>query len=141
MRPKVLSDYISSTMADRALSQKENTLSIPKVPSPTPLRTLFSMKSGAWSISQENIAIDLAKSSNWRECIQTIISSSDGAPLQEPREYDGKFIFFGDVTSAVKLDRKAFLSRLGQWPPVRSDLDVMVRRRFSLEEREEGEKE
>jgi len=127
MRTKGLSDYVSYRMADVALEKSEERLPLPSVESPIPLRALFATELGKWSEPQEDVAIAVAKGSNWRECIQTIISSVDGTPLQPPQQHDGTFVFFGGVTSAVKIDPEVFLHLLGQWPPVRSDLDSMAR--------------
>lgn len=132
MRTKGLSDYVSYRMADVALEKNEGMLPLPAVESPEPLRALFAMESGEWSEVQEVMAIKLAKDSNWRECIQTIISSVDGTPLQPPQQHDGTFVFFGGVTTAVKIDPEVFLDLLGQWPPVRPDQDSMVRTELPL---------
>lgn len=127
LRTKALSDYVSYRMVEASQSHQEHGLSLPVVSAPIPLRVLFSSELGQWSRSQEEAALALAESSNWRQCIESTISSVGGEPLEPPRQDDGSFIFTGALTMKVKIDREVFLELLGQWPPVSAELDAMVR--------------
>ena len=131
-RNPALSDYVMFRMATNELAQKNMDLSLPVVQPPTPLRALFGSVTEAWSESQTSAAAEMAKSDAWLECIQTIIASSDGVPLQEPRHENGKYIFSGNLTTTTVLDQKRFMERLGMWPPFNADAEVRVREALAV---------
>lgn len=124
MRNQALSAYIMSRMTDVAHQKQGDVFSGPKTPSPQPLRALFPSGRESWHPSQTNAAIEIAKVSKWQDCIETIIASADGSPLEEPKQESGKFIFSGETTSTIKIKHEVFLKHLGEWPPITIELEA-----------------
>ncbi len=127
LRSPALSAYVMYRMADAAHQRQGSVLSFPETPNPQPLRAFFSSNANAWSENQTTIAIEIARSSKWRDCIETVIASADGSPLDNPRQENGQFIFSGEATSTTEIKRETFLQHLGQWPPIDASLDSRVR--------------
>ena len=126
-RSPALSAYVTHRMAATELTKRGADLSIPAVQPPIPLRGLFGLAPLGWSETQLRAATGLAKSAAWRDCIQTTIASQDGAPLPEPRQEDGKYVFVGDVVTTTELNQERLLQRLGMWPPIDADSEGQVR--------------
>ncbi|MBK7646963.1 MAG: hypothetical protein IPJ12_07365 [Betaproteobacteria bacterium] len=127
MRNQALSDYVMYRISCVAHQKQGDVLSLAETPSPQPLRALFPSDADAWHKSQTNAAIEIAKSSKWRDCIEMIVASADGSPLDEPKQESGKFIFHGETTSTIEIRHQAFLKRLGEWPPIDTELELKIR--------------
>jgi hypothetical protein len=130
LRNPALSAYVMYRMASATHQRQGNVLSLPKKPGPQPLRAFFSLNAGTWSEIQTTAAIEIARVSTWRDCIETIIASTDGFPLDNPKQENGKFIFSGETASTTKIKREAFLRHLGQWPPINAQLESRARMRL-----------
>lgn len=127
MRNQALSAYIMSCMADVAHKRQGDVFSGPETSSPQPLRALFPAGGESWNSIQTNTAIKIAKVSSWQDCMETIVASADGSPLDEPKQESGKFIFSGGATSEIKIKQEVFLKRLGEWPPIDMGLEAWAR--------------
>jgi len=136
MRNQALSAYIMSRMTDVAHQKQGDVFSGPKMPSPQPLRALFPAGGDLWPQSQTNAAIKIAKDSKWQDCIETIIASTDGSPLDEPNQESGKFIFSGETTSTIKIKHEVFLKHLGEWPPINMELEAKARNDLNFKRKE-----
>ncbi len=132
MRNQALSTYIMSRMTDVAHQKQGDVFSVPKMPSPQPLRALFPAGGESWHPIQTNVAIEIAKVSKWQDCTETIIASADGSPLDAPKQESGKFIFSGETTSTIKIKREVFLKHLGEWPPIDMELEAKARNDLNL---------
>lgn len=126
-RNPALSAYVMYRMAATELAQKDVDISLPRVQPPIPLRRLFGSTPDGWSEAELRVARELAKSEGWRDCIQTTIASTDGAPLHEPRHENGKYVFVGSIAATTELNQERFLDRLGMWPPIDADSEERVR--------------
>lgn len=139
MRNQALSDYATCRMACYAHKKQKSSLIFPQVPSPQPLRALFPYGTESWHPSQSNAAIEIARASGWRDCIDTVIASTDGSPLAEPRQENRSFIFSGEMTLTLKVRDDVFLKHLGEWPPIAAELESKIRNDLkSAREKEEG---
>lgn len=127
MRNQALSAYIMSRMTDVAYQKQGDVFSGYQVPSPQPLRALFPAGGESWHPIQTSAAIEIVKDSKWQDCIETIIASADGSPLDEPKQESGKFIFSGETTSTIKIKHEVFLKHLGEWPPIDMELEAKAR--------------
>lgn len=132
MRNQALSAYIMSRMTHVAHQKQGDVFSGPKMPSPQPLRALFPAGEESWHPIQTNVAIEIAKASKWQDCTETIIASADGSPLDAPKQESGKFIFFGETTSTIKIKHEVFLKHLGEWPPIDMELEAKARNDLNL---------
>lgn len=142
MRNQALSAYVMSRMAGVAHQRHGDELSIPKMPSPQPLRALFPAETDAWDESQTNAAIEISKSKKWLDCIETIIVSADGSRLGEPRHDNGKFIFSGEAISATRIIHEVFRRHIGRWPPIDEELESKIRNELkSVKKRKSAEHE
>jgi hypothetical protein len=127
LRNPALSAYVMYRMAGAAHQRQGSVLSLPEPPSPQPLRTFFSSNADVWSKNQTAAAVEIARSSKWPDCVKTIIASTDGSPLDNPRQENGKFVFSGEATSTTEIKRESFLRHLGQWPSIDAQLESRVR--------------
>lgn len=127
MRNQALSAYIMPRMTDVAHQKQGNVFSGPKMSRPQPLRALFPAVGESWHQIQTNVANEIAKVSKWKDCVETIIASADGSPLDEPQQESGKFIFSGETTSTIKIKHGVFLKHLGEWPPIDMELEAKAR--------------
>jgi len=128
LRPPILSTYVVFRMAivthqkqgDDLFFEKNNTV-------PKPLRTFFSTSASSWSDNQRDAALDIVRTKGWRDCIETIVTSADGTPLDSPRLENGKYFFSGEVKLTTKIEREVFFRHLGEWPPIDTQLESRVR--------------
>ncbi len=127
MRNQALSAYIMFRMTDVAHQKQGDVFSGPKTPSPQPLRAIFPSARELWHPIQEKAAIEIAKVSKWQDCLETIIASADGSPLDEPKQESGKYIFSGETNSTIKIKQDVFLKHLGEWSPMEMELEAKVR--------------
>lgn len=127
IRNQALSAYVMYRMAGVEHQKQEDIFSLPVTPSPQPLRGLFPYGAESWDKSQINAAIAIAKGCKWWDCIETIIASTDGSPLKEPRQENGSYIFSGETTSTIQVLHDVFLKRLGEWPPIDVKLESEIR--------------
>jgi len=127
MRNQALSAYVMYRMACVAHQKQGSELFLPKTSSPQPLRALFPCNEGSWNKSQINAAIEIAKARKWRDCIDTVIASTDGSFLTEPKRENGNFIFSGETTSTMRVRHDVFLKHLGEWPPIGAELELKIR--------------
>ena len=127
MRSQPLSAYVTYRMAGMEHKRHRDDLSLPETPSPQPLRALFPSGMDAWHKSQTRASIEIAKGSMWRDCIETVIASTDNSLLDEPKQENGTFIFCGETTSTVRIKHQAFLNRLRAWPPINAELESKIR--------------
>lgn len=130
LRGPALSAYAMYRMAVAAHQGQGDVLSIPEKPIPQPLRAFFASNADSWSDNQTAAALEIARTRKWRDCIETIITSADGSPLDSPKLENGKFVFSGEATSTTKIEREAFLRHLGDWPPIDTQLESRVRERL-----------
>lgn len=131
MRNQNLSAYVMYRMASDAHQMQEDGLSIPNMARPQPLRAFFPSEIDTWQTSQTLAAMEIAKHSKWRDCIETSISSVDGSLLDQPRSENQTFIFAGEATAKVRLRHEAFFDRIGKWPPIDADLESRVKKDLS----------
>ncbi|NMG17792.1 hypothetical protein [Aromatoleum bremense] len=127
IRNQALSAYVMYHMSNVAHLKQGDVLSLPETPSPQPLRSLFPYETDEWHKNQTNAALEIAKGSKWRDCIEMIVASADGSPLDEPKQENGKFIFPGETTSTIEIRHQAFLNRIGEWPPIDAELESKIR--------------
>lgn len=127
MRNQELSAYIMSRMTDVAHQKQGDVFSAPKVSSPQPLRALFPENGESWHQIHTNVAIEIAKVNKWQDCIETIVASADGSPLDVPKQDRGKYIFSGETISTKKMKHEVFLKHLGEWPPVDAMLESRIK--------------
>lgn len=127
MRNRELSAYTMYRMSCVAHQKQGDALSLPEAPTPQPLRAFFPLEIDAWNKILTNAAIEIAKESKWRDCIETIVTSSDGSPLAKPKQENGKFIFTGETNSTIEIRHQAFLNRIGEWPPIDGELEGRIR--------------
>lgn len=137
MRNQALSAYAMYRMACFAHQKQGSELILPETPSPQPLRALFPCDAESWRESQINAAVEITKVSKWRDCIDTVIASTDGSPLTEPKQENGSFIFFGETTSTTKVRHDVFLKHLGEWPPIDAKLESKIRNDLKSARKEE----
>lgn len=137
MRNQALSEYIMYRMACCAHQNQKSELILPETPCPQPLRALFPRNTESWRGSQINAAIEIAKVSKWRDCIDTVIASTDGSPLTEPKQENGSFIFSGEATSTIEVRHDVFLKHLGEWPPIDANLESKIRNDLNSARKEE----
>ena len=137
MRNQALSAYAMYRMACFAHQKQGDELILPETPSPQPLRALFPCNAESWRESQINAAVEIAKVSKWRDCIDTVIASTDGSPLTEPKQENGSFIFSGETTSTKKVRHDVFLKHLGEWPPIDAKLESKIRNDLKSARKEE----
>lgn len=127
MRNQALSAYIMSRMTDVAHQKQGDVFSCPKMSNPQPLRALFPVGGVSWHPIHTKVAIEIAKANKWQDCIEPIIASADGSPLDEPKQDSGKYIFSGETTSTKKIKHEVFLKHLGEWPPIDAKLELRIR--------------
>lgn len=127
MRNQALSAYVTYRMAYVAHQKQRSELILPETLSTQPLRALFPRHTELWSENQTNAAIEIAKVSNWRDCIDTVIASTDGSPLENPRHENGKFVFSGEASLTITILYDTFLRRLGEWPSIDVKLESKIR--------------
>ncbi|HRO56085.1 MAG TPA: hypothetical protein PK667_05860 [Nitrosomonas europaea] len=127
LRDPALAAYVMYRMAVAAHQRQGDVLSLPENPIPQPLRACFASTADSWSDNQTAAALEIARTRKWRDCIETVIASVDGSPLDNPRQENGQFIFSGEATSTTEIKRETFLQHLGQWPPIDASLDSRVR--------------
>jgi hypothetical protein len=127
MRNQALSGYVMYRMSCVAHQKQGDVFSLPETLIPQPLRALFPSGTNAWQKCQTNAAIEIAKGSKWRDCIEMIVASADGSPLDEPKQENGKFIFSGETTSTIEIRHEDFLKRIGEWPPIDAKLESRIR--------------
>lgn len=137
MRNQALSAYVMYRMASVAHHKQGDVFSLPETLSPQPLRALFPVETDAWNKSQTNAAIEISKANKWLDCIETIIASADGVPLDEPKQENGKFIFSGETISTIRISHEVFLRHLGEWPPIDSELESKIRNELKYVKKEE----
>jgi len=137
MRNQALSEYIMYRMACCAHQNQKSELILPETPCPQPLRALFPRNTESWRGSQINAAIEIAKVSKWRDCIDTVIASTDGSPLTEPKQENGSFIFSGEATSTIEVRHDVFLKHLGEWPSIDANLESKIRNDLNSARKEE----
>lgn len=137
MRNQALSAYAMYRMACFAHQKQGGELILPETPSPQPLRALFPCDAESWHKSQINAAIEIAKVSKWRDCIDTVIASTDGSSLTEPKQESGSFVFSGETTSTMKVRHDVFLKHLGEWPPIDANLESKIRNDLNSAGKEE----
>lgn len=137
MRNQALSAYVMYRMASVAHQKQGSELILPKTSSPQPLRALFPCNAESWNKSQINAAIEIAKVSKWRGCIETVIASTDSSPLENPRHENGKFVFSGEASLTIKILHDAFLRRLGEWPSIDAKLESKIRNDLNSARKEE----
>lgn len=137
MRNQALSAYVMYRMASVAHQKQGGELILPKTSSPQPLRALFPCNAESWNKSQINAAIEIAKVSKWRGCIETVIASTDSSPLENPRHENGKFVFSGEASLMIKILHDAFLRRLGEWPSIDAKLESKIRNDLNSARKEE----
>lgn len=137
MRNQALSAYVMYRMASVAHQKQGRELSLPKTSSPQPLRALFPCNVASWNKSQINAAIEIAKVRKWRDCIDTVIASTDSSPLENPRHENGKFVFSGEASLTIKILHDAFLRRLGEWPSIDAKLESKIRNDLNSARKEE----
>ena len=137
MRNQALSAYVMYRMASVAHQKQGSELILPKTSSPQPLRALFPCNAESWNKSQINAAIEIAKISKWRGCIETVIASTDSSPLENPRHENGKFVFSGEASLTIKILHDAFLRRLGEWPSIDAKLESKIRNDLNSARKEE----
>jgi hypothetical protein len=130
MRNQELSGYVMYRMSCVAHQKQGDVFSLPETPIPQPLRSLFPSGTDAWNKSQTNAAIEIAKGSKWKDCIETIVASADGSPLDEPKQENGKFIFSGETSSTIEIRHQAFLEHIGEWPPIDTALEFKIKGDF-----------
>jgi hypothetical protein len=128
MRNQNLSAYVMHRMASAAHQKNGDDLSFPIMARPQPLRAFFPSETDAWQTSQTLAALEIAKRNKWRDCVETIISSPDGSPLEPPRSENQTFIFSGEATAKLGIRHKVFLDRFGKWPPIDADLESRVKK-------------
>lgn len=138
MRNQSLSAYVMYRMASAAHQKQGGELTLPKIPSPQPLRALFPCDAESWRKSQINAAIDIAKARKWMDCIETVIASTDGSPLTEPKQENGRFVFSGQATLTMNIQHDVFLKHLGEWPPIDAELESKIRKDLNSAEKEEA---
>lgn len=138
MRNQAFSAFVMYRMACFAHKKQGDELILPETFTPQPLRALFPCDAESWDQTQVNAASEIAQVSNWRDCIDTVITSADGSPLAEPKQENGSFIFSGETVSTKKVRHDAFLKHLGQWPPLDEKLESMIRNSLKLARKEEG---
>jgi hypothetical protein len=127
LRNPALANYVMCYMASIAHQKQGDVLTFPERPSPQPLRVFFSLNTDTWNENQTAASIEIAQSSKWQDCIETIIASIDGFPLDDPKQKNGQFIFSGAVTLTMEIKREIFLQHLGQWPPINAQLESRVK--------------
>ena len=137
MRNQALSAYVMYRMACFAHQKQGGELILPETSSPQPLRALFPCDAESWHKSKINAAIEISKANKWRDCIDTVIASTDGSPLAEPKQENGNFIFSGEATSTKKVRHDVFLKHLGEWPLIDAKLESKIRNDLSSVEKEE----
>lgn len=127
MRNQALSAYVMSYMTDIAHQKQGDGFKGPKMPTPQPLRALFPAGGESWRPFHTNAAFEIAKVNKWQDCIETIIASPDGSPLDAPKQDSGKFIFSGETVSTKRVKHEVFLKHLGEWPPIDPELESKIR--------------
>jgi hypothetical protein len=115
-------------MASAAHQKHGDDLSFPIMARPQPLRAFFPSETDTWQTSQTLAALEIAKRNKWRDCVETIISSPDGSPLEPPRSENQTFIFSGEATAKLRIRHEVFLDRIGKWPPIDADLESRVKK-------------
>lgn len=138
LRNEALTAYATYRMACFAHQRQGGELILPEAPSPQPLRALFPCDAESWRKSQINAAIEIAKVSKWSDCVDTVIASTDGTPLTEPKRENGSFIFSGETTSTKKVRHDVFLKHLGEWPPIDAKLESKIRNDLNSARKEEA---
>jgi len=130
MRDLDLSAYVSCRMIEAEHRKQDDKLTLERPSCPKPLRQLFTSASGEWNDKQKAVALDLAKKSNWNDCIQTHITLAEG-DLPESFKREGlQVVLPGKVTTREKVDKAKFMHRLGQWPPVDLQIQSEIRKNF-----------
>lgn len=137
LRNEALSDYSMYRMACFAHQKQGSKLILPEARSPQPLRALFTSDAEPWRKSQINAAIEIAKANKWSDCIDTVITSTDGFPLSEPKQENGSFIFSGGTTSTTTIRHDVFLKHLGEWQPIDAKMESTIRKYFNSSGKEE----
>ncbi len=139
MRNQELSAYVMYRMAGVVHQKQGDDLSLPETPRPQPLRALFPVGADTWNDSQKSAAMKISEDNAWRDCIETIVASADGFPLDEPRQENGKFIFSGKAKSTPRIVHEIFLRRLGEWPPIDGELELEIRNALKFVRKEDME--
>ena len=147
LRDPDLSAYVAFRMADAEHRKQGDNLTMHAPPRPKPLRELFTLPSGEWNSMTKDVAVELASKCNWNDCIQTRITLAEGLPDEKlPESFERKdlqVVLPGRVTTVTEeVDEAKFLHRLGQWPPIATQIESEVRKNIGslqkIEERANG---
>lgn len=130
LRDPTLSAYVMYRMAVAAHQRQGDVLSLPEKPIPQPLRAFFASNTDSWSDNQTTAALEIARARRWPDCIETIIASVDGSPLDSCKQENGQLIFPGKATSTTKIKHADFLRNLGNWSPIDTQFESRVRERL-----------
>jgi hypothetical protein len=128
LRDPDLSAYVAYRMADAEHRKQDDNLTLEAPPRPKPLRELFTSHSGEWNRTQKYVAVELASSCNWNDCIQTRITLAEGDYPGSFERNDLQVVLPGRVTTVTEVDKAKFLHRLGQWPLVDPQIEADVRK-------------
>jgi len=139
LRDPNLSAYVAFCMADAEHRKQGDNLAMDAPLRPKPLREIFTSPSGERNSMKKGVAVELASKCNWNDCIQTRITLAEG-DLPESFERKGlQVVLPGRVTTVTEeVEETKFLHRLGQWPPIASDIESEMREKLAhaTEERE-----
>lgn len=131
LRNPDMSAYVSFRMADAEHRKQGDKLIMDAPPRPKPLRELFTSQLGEWNSMQKDTALKLSKNCNWNDCIQTRITMAEG-DFPERIEPNGlEIVIPGRVTVTEEVDKAKFLSRLGQWPLINTEIESEVRKKIA----------
>ena len=128
LRYPQLSAYVSYRMADAEHCNHGASFAVNKPPPPKPLREFFITFSGECSTQQRRFALELARKCQWNDCIQTRITLAEGDYPDSFRRNVLQVILPGMVMVVEEVDMDGFLRRLGQWPPIPSQIEADLRK-------------
>lgn len=143
LRDPDMSAYVAFRMVDAEHRKQGDNLTMDVPPRPKPLRELFTSPGGEWGSNKKDVAVELANKCNWNDCIQTRIALAEG-DLPESFERTGLHVVVpGRVTAVTEeVDEANFLHRLGQLPPIASQIESEVRKKLvrlqEIEEKSNG---
>ncbi|MCK5894994.1 MAG: hypothetical protein KAG53_11470 [Endozoicomonadaceae bacterium] len=134
LRDPNMSAYVAFRMADAEHRKQGKNVAMDAAPlRPKPVRELFTSPSGEWNSMKKDVAVELAGKCNWNDCIQTRLTLAEG-DLPENFERKGlQVVLPGRVATVTEeVDEAKFLHRLGQWPPIATQVESEVREKLEI---------
>ena len=128
LRNPDLSAYVSGRIAHAEHRKPGDEFRVDGPSRPVPLRELFN---GEWSEMKKSVALELARKCHWNDCIQTRITLAEGDCPEEFKRNGLQILLPGEVTAVTEVAKGNFLHRLGQWPPIDSDLESELRNKLT----------